>query len=33
LIGLGAVDALHKDDIDAVVMMDLLLKLSEPAGG
>lgn len=27
LIGLGAAEALHKDDIDALVMMDLLLRL------
>lgn len=30
LMGLGAVDALHKDDLDALVMMDLLLRLSSP---
>jgi CheY-like chemotaxis protein len=31
MIGAGAVEALHKDDVDALVMMDLLLRLLGPA--
>jgi CheY-like chemotaxis protein len=30
LIGAGAAEALHKDDVDALVMMDLLLRLLGP---
>jgi CheY-like chemotaxis protein len=29
-IGAGAAEALHKDDLDALVMMDLLLRLMGP---